>query len=92
MAHTESMLALWRKRVKDNLEEIADLAVEDPKTANILLTEAMVLMECADGLERALKADRAITESNPPSQPSTKKAPTFWDELVNALCLRPPLK
>lgn len=92
MANVDNLLVLWRKRVKDNLEEIADLAVEDPKTANMLLTEAMVLMECADGLEKALKADRAIAEANPPVQQTPKKEPTFWDELVNAFCLRPPLK
>lgn len=92
MAHVDSLLVLWRNRVRENLDEIADINLEDPKRAGLLITEATTLMECANGLEQALKADRAQAAANPPVQQIPKKAPTFWDELVNALCLRPPLK
>lgn len=88
MTQTDTLLVLWRNRVRDNLDEIADINLEDPKRAGLLITEATTLMECANGLEQALKADRAQASTKLP----VPKSPNFWDELSNALLLRPPLK
>lgn len=89
MAHTDTLLVLWRNRVRQNLDEIADINLEDPKRADLLLTEAITLMECANGLEQALKYEREATAAAPKPTPK-KKELTFWDHLSDALTMRPP--
>ncbi|UDL16623.1 hypothetical protein SEA_ATUIN_229 [Arthrobacter phage Atuin] len=92
MSQTNSLLTLWRNRVRYNLEEIAEINGEDDVREAQLITEAITLMECADGLEQALKAEKAAATpplTLSPTKPVNKEL-SFWDHLGDALTFRPP--